>query len=289
MYESFGHHRIATAGAEINAVTAGTGPPVLLLHGYPQDLAVWHRVAPALAADYTVVAADLRGYGRSSIPATDDNHAPYSFRSMAADQVEVMRALGHGAFAVVGHDRGARVAHRMALDHPEVVQRLAVLDIVPTRHVLETVDARLATRYYHWFFLVQPEVPERLIGLDPMYYLHTSLGSLGSAHGIQPPETLRSYEQAFADPARRQAMLEDYRAAATIDQVHDRQDASRKLPMPVLALWAVKGVVHELYEPLQIWRAYADDVRGRPVDAGHFLVDELPLEITEELRAFLPR
>ncbi|WP_279582013.1 alpha/beta fold hydrolase [Fodinicola feengrottensis] len=181
LFEGFGQRRIPTSGAEINVRVGGSGPPLLLLHGFPQTHAMWHQIAPALAATHTVVVPDLRGYGDSSTPPGGDDHAGYSFRAMAADQVEVMRTLGHQRFAVVGHDRGARVTHRMALDHPEAVERLAMLDIVPTRHVYGHTDKRLATVYYHWFFLIQPdELPERLIGNDPIYYLHSALGSFGS-------------------------------------------------------------------------------------------------------------
>ena len=287
MFAGFDRRTIAVSGADINVAIGGAGPPVLLLHGYPQDLSVWDRVAVGLADHCTVVAADLRGYGQSSIPDDGDGHAGYSFRAMAADQLEVMAALGHTRFALVGHDRGARVGHRLALDHPETVERLAVLDIVPTRHVLATVDARLADRYYHWFFLTQPELPEHLVGADPAYYLHASLGGLGSALDVHPPEALRSYERAFADSRRRHAMFEDYRAAVTIDQVHDERDSGRRLTMPLLVLWGAHGVVGQLYAPLEVWRAYADDVRGRAVDAGHFLVDERPAEVAHLLREFV--
>ncbi len=290
MFAGFARRRIRVAGAEINVVTAGSGPPILLLHGFPQNLALWHEVAPILARDYTVVATDLRGYGDSAKPASGDDHAGYSFRAMAADQVEVMRALGHDRFAVIGHDRGGRVAHRLALDHSGIVERLAVLDIVPTRHVYGTIDQSMATAYYHWFFFIQPDgVPERLVGSDPMFYLHTLLGSLGDWLAAHSPEALSSYERCFADADTRHAMFEDYRAGASIDLVHDEADRDRRLPMPLLVLWGRKGVVHLRDDPRDIWRGYAADVRGRGIDSGHFIVEERSGDVVAEIRAFVPR
>jgi len=273
----------------VHAVVGGNGPPVLLLHGFPQSHLMWHAVAPELAADHTVVAADLRGYGESGIPAGD--LAAYSFRAMADDQVAVMAQLGHERFAVVGHDRGGRVAHRMALDHPDVVQRAAVLDILPTTHVYESVDQRLATAYYHWFFYLQPEpVPERLIGGDPVGYLHTLLGSWGGTLDHVAPEALAGYERAFGDPARRHAMLQDYRAAAAVDLELDRADAAagRLVTAPLLVLWGAHGVVGTGPEDvLDVWRTRATDVRGQAVDAAHFLAEERPAEVVAALRDFL--
>jgi haloacetate dehalogenase len=273
----------------VHAAVGGNGPPVLLLHGFPQSHLMWHAVAPELAADHTVVAADLRGYGESGIPSGD--LAAYSFRAMAEDQVAVMAQLGHERFAVVGHDRGGRVAHRMALDHPDVVQRAAVLDILPTAHVYGSVDQRLATAYYHWFFYLQPEpVPERLIGADPVGYLHTLLGSWGGTLDHVAPEALAGYERAFADPARRHAMLQDYRAAASVDLDLDRADAEagRLVTAPLLVLWGAHGVVGTGPEDvLDVWRTRATDVRGQPVDAAHFLAEERPVEVLAALREFL--
>ena len=283
MFDGFRRRTVEGAGARINLVIGGSGPPVLLLHGYPQTLAMWHQVGPRLAAAYTVVAADLRGYGDSSAPDDDD----YSFRAMAADQVAVMRELGFDRFAVVGHDRGARVAHRMALDVPAAVQRLAVLDIVPTRHVLERVDRRLAARYFHWFFLSQPaELPETLIGGAPLLYLHRALGGLGTGLEAFAPEALAEYERCF-DPVTVHAICQDYRAAVGVDQEHDEADRDRRVRPPLLVLWGAAGVVGELPEPLVVWREYADDVRGKAVDAGHFLVEERPEQTLDALRAFL--
>jgi haloacetate dehalogenase len=289
VFEGFERVRVDTGEAVISAVHAGTGPPVLLLHGFPQTSAMWHRIAPELAGGHTVVAADLRGYGDSSHPRPGPDHAGYSFRAMAADQLALMRSLGHERFAVVGHDRGARVAHRLTLDHPDTVTRLALLDILPTRYLYDTVDQALATAYYHWFFFIQPEpVPEMLIGADPLRYLHTLLGGWGSGLGAFAPAALAAYERAFADPERRHAMLEDYRAGASIDLEHDRADADRKVEVPSLVLWGGRGVVgNRPADPLAVWRTRIADPIGAVVDAGHFLVEERPDETLAQLRPFL--
>lgn len=290
MLEGFTGARVDVGDAQIAAVHGGSGPPVLLLHGYPQTRAMWHVAAPALAQEHTVVAPDLRGYGDSSCPPSGDDHAGYSFRAMAADQVKVMHQLGHERFAVVGHDRGARVAHRMALDHRDAVTRLAVLDIVPTLHVYDTVDRALATAYYHWFLYLQPfPVPENLIAGDPIGYLHSLLGGWGSG-GLDAfaPAALAEYERCFADPRTRHAMLEDYRAAASIDLEHDRADLAAPVTVPLLALWGARGVVgRRPVDPATVWRERATDVRGATVDAGHFLVEERPVETLAILRRFL--
>ncbi len=289
MFEGFERVRVETEGASINAVRGGEGPPVLLLHGYPQTLAMWHLVAPRIADSFTVVAADLRGYGESSRPEGGEDHAGYSKRAMALDQVEVMRELGFDTFAVAGHDRGARVAHRMALDHPEIVTKLAVLDIVPTRHVYATVGKDLATAYYHWFFLIQPyDLPERLLGAEPDYFLGKTLGGYGTGTTqVFAPEAYAEYQRYFRDPKTIHAMCEDYRAAATIDLDHDEADRGRKVGCPLLALWGGKGVVERLYEVLGVWREYATDVRGRALPSGHFLCEERPEEVAQELVSFL--
>ncbi|MDQ3922372.1 MAG: alpha/beta hydrolase [Actinomycetota bacterium] len=288
MFEGFERIQIETRGATINAVRGGEGPPVLLLHGYPQTLAMWHLVMPRLTASFTVVASDLRGYGDSSKPEGGEEHGGYSKRAMAADQVEVMRTLGFGSFAVVGHDRGGRVAHRMALDHPQSVTRLAVLDIVPTRHVFETADKELAMAYYHWFFLSQPyDLPERLIGADPDYYLRKKLGGWGTGFDSFASEAYAEYERCFRDPRTIHSSCEDYRAAATIDLEHDGADRDRKVGCPLLALWGEQGVVERLYDVLGVWRRYASNVRGRALPCGHYLAEERPEETAEELVRFL--
>jgi haloacetate dehalogenase len=276
-------------GMRVHAAVGGEGPPVLLLHGFPQTHLMWHAVAAELAAEHTVVAADLRGYGESGVPAGGPE--AYSFRAMAGDQVALMARLGYERFAVVGHDRGGRVTHRMALDHPDAVQRAAVLDILPTTHVYDSVDQRLATAYYHWFFFIQPEpVPERLIAGDPVGYLHTLLGSWGGDLGHVTPAALAGYEQAFADPARRHAMLQDYRAGASVDLELDRADAAagRLVSAPLLVLWGAHGVVGTGPDDvLDVWRTRAADVRGQPVDAAHFLAEEQPAQVLAALLPFL--
>jgi haloacetate dehalogenase len=290
VFEGFEHFQVETSNAEINAVRGGQGPPVLLLHGYPQTHAMWHRVAPKLAEDFTVVAVDLRGYGDSSKPFGSEDHASYSKRAMAADGIEVMQSFGLPSFAVIGHDRGGRVGHRMALDHPDRVTKLAVLDIVPTRHVYSTVSKDLATDYYHWFFFIQPyDLPETLIGADPGYYLRKKLGGWGTSLDTFAPEALAEYERCFRDPATVHASCEDYRAAASIDLVHDDADRNegRKVECPLLALWGGRGVMERLYDVEDVWSGYASDVRGGPLDAGHYLAEERPEETAWELTRFL--
>ena len=289
MFEGFERARPRAGDAEINLVCGGEGPPVLLLHGYPQTHAMWHLVAPALAERFTVVAADLRGYGDSSKPFGSEDHATYSKRAMAADGVEVMESLGFESFAVVGHDRGGRVGHRMALDHPDQVTKLAVLDIVPTRHVYATVGRDLATAYYHWFFFIQPyDLPETLIGADPAYYLRKKLGGWGTSLDTFAPEALAEYERCF-DGHTIHASCEDYRAAASIDLVHDDADREegRRIECPLLALWGGLGVMEGIYDVREVWREYANDVQGKPLQAGHFLAEERPEETVRELTGFL--
>jgi len=281
-------------GVRIHAVRGGEGPPVLLVHGFPQSHVMWHRIATELAREHTVVAADLRGYGDSDRPEAGADHAGYSFRAMAADQVGLMAAFGHERFAVVGHDRGARVTHRMALDHPERVERLALLDILPTAYVYANVDRRLATAYYHWFFFIQPaDLPERLISADPVYFLHRSLGSWGSGLDAHAPEALNEYERVFADPAARHAMLEDYRAGASVDLEHDAASAAagERITGPCLVLWGERGVVGgNPVSPLEVWRELAEPelVTGAAVSgAGHFLAEENHADTLAALQAFL--
>ncbi|MBA2343686.1 MAG: alpha/beta hydrolase [Rubrobacter sp.] len=285
MFEGFERHLIQTSGAEINAVRGGDGPPVLLLHGYPQTHAMWHAVAPRLAEHFTVVAADLRGYGDSSKPSGGEDHAAYSKRAMARDMVEVMEHLGFESFAVVGHDRGGRVAHRLVLDHPDRIEKLALLDIIPTREVFARTDKALATSYYHWFFLIQPyDLPETLIGADPTYYLHKKLGGWGTALDTFAPEALTEYERCFSDPRTIHASCEDYRAAASIDLAHDEADAGMKqIECPLLLLWGASGIMGKLYDVEEIWHPYARDVRGKAMDAGHFLAEEQPEETARKL------
>ena len=287
MFEGFEQRTIETDGAAIDLVVGGEGPPVLLLHGYPQTRAMWHTVAPRLAERYRVVVPDLRGYGDSAKPPSGPDHAGYSKRAMAADQIAVMTALGAERFAVLGHDRGARVGHRLALDHRDRVERLAVLDIVPTLTVFSQLSQGVATGYYHWFFLIQDEpLPERLIGNDPGFYLHWCLARLGGSLEMFHPDALAEYERCF-DPETIHASCEDYRAAASIDIDHDRADLDRPLACPVLALWGAQGRVHQWYDVLACWRERAERVSGGAIDAGHFLVEERASEVGDSLLEFL--
>jgi len=279
-FETFG---VDAGEARIHGVRGGSGPPLLLLHGYPQTHVMWHAVAPALAEDFTVVACDLRGYGASDKPPTTADHWPYTKRAMANDQIAVMRALGFERFAVCGHDRGARVGYRMALDHPERVERLGVIDIVPTGEVLRRTNREMALGYYHWFFLAQPApLPERMIGAAPdAYYRHFDAPFFD-------PEAVAAYRRSADDPATIHAMCEDYRAAATLDYAHDMADAGRhrRIGCPVLALWGARWHLDDWYDVLAIWRTWAGDVSGRALDSGHYVAEERPEETVAELRAF---
>jgi haloacetate dehalogenase len=288
LFPGFLKTRIRTSGATINLVIAGEGPPVLLLHGYPQTHAMWHKVAPALARDYTVVCADLRGYGDSSKPKGVPGHANYSKRAMALDMVEVMQTLGFSRFHAVGHDRGGRVAHRMARDHGRRVQSLTVLDISPTLKMYQSTNMQFARAYYHWFFLIQKApLPERMLAGQVPWYILRRLGRGPSGVKHFDKRAIAEYVRAFKDPRTIHATCEDYRAAATIDLVHDRKDFRKKLQMPVLALWGKHGVVEALFNCLSDWREVANDVRGRAFQCGHFIPEEKPKELLAELRRFL--
>ena len=288
MLHDFETRKIRTSVTEIHTRIAGDGPPLLLLHGYPQTHVIWHKIAPQLARDFTVVATDLRGYGDSGKPPTTDDHAPYSKRAMALDQVEVMEALGFDRFAVVGHDRGGRVAHRMARDHGNRVSKLAVLDIAPTAAMYGQTDKVFATAYYHWFFLIQPhDLPERMIGADPAFYLGKKLRAWGRSSAAITDEAFAEYLRCFRDPAMIHASCEDYRAAAGIDLAHDATDAETRLQMPLLALWGAAGFVGQNYDVLSEWRAVADQVSGHAVPGGHYVPEEAPEETLAALREFL--
>ena len=283
MLDGFPRKRVDVDGIGINLRTAGDGPPLLLLHGYPQTHVMWHQVAPTLAEHFTVVLADLRGFGDSSKPPGDEGHATYSKRALAADQVAVMEALGFTRFRVAGHDRGARVTHRMCLDHPDRIEQAAVLDIVPTATVYATTDRDLATTYFHWFFLIQPNgLPEHLIGADPERWFDHLTAS--GAHFT--PDALNEYRRCFRDPATIHATCEEYRAAATIDLDHDAADAHRKITCPLLVLSGSRGFVGSHYDPVTLWRDKAVDVRGTALPSGHFLAEEAPRETTQALLTF---
>lgn len=276
-------------GLTIHGVRSGKGAPVLLLHGHPQTHLTWYEVAPRLvAAGYEVFAADLRGYGDSTRVPGGLDHGNYSKRAMAKDQVEVMTTFGHDRFAVIGHDRGGRVAHRMALDYPDTVRSIAVLDIAPTAIMYAQTNKEFATRYFWWFFLIQPApLPERLIQADPEYFLRHHLSSQSKTAGIPCEELIQEYLRCYRAPGTIEAICEDYRAAASIDLEHDAADANRKLAMPLLALWGAKGVVGQLYDVLETWRAKANNVRGEGLDCGHVPQEERPAQTAQALIAFL--
>jgi len=288
MFEGFSTRTVAAEGAAIHLRVGGDGPPLLLLHGYPQTSAMWHRVAPGLAERFTVVAADLRGYGRSAKPPSDPGHHTYSKRVMAGDMVQVMAELGFGSFAVAGHDRGGRVGYRMALDHPAVVTRLAVLDIIPTHGMWQRMDRELAMATYHWLFLAQPGgLPETMIGADPAWWVREKLRRWAADPDAFAPEALEEYVRCFSDPAAIHASCEDYRAGAGVDDQHDAADLGRRrIACPVLALWGEAGIARRAEDPLAAWRPWCDDLRGHGIPGGHFLPEEAPAQTLAALEAF---
>ena len=272
-------HVTVADGIRIAAAVGGSGPPLLLLHGHPQTHAIWHRVAPALAQRHTVVAADLRGYGDSSKPRGTPDHDNYAKRAMALDQVTLMRTLGFDRFDLLAHDRGARVAHRLALDHPAAVRRLVLLDIAPTLAMYEQTTEAFARAYWHWFFLIQPApLPERLIEADPAGYVRDVMGRRSAGLAPFDPRALAEYQRCIALPGAAHGFCEDYRASAGIDLEHDRADreAGRRVMQPMLVLWGRDGVVHRCFEPLVEWRRVADDVDGCALDCGHYIPEEAP-------------
>ena len=288
LFPGFAERRVRTSGALINLVTGGEGSPVLLLHGYPETHAMWHKVAPELARDYTVVCPDLRGYGDSSKPKGLPDHSNYSKRAMALDMVEVMEALGYIKFDVVGHDRGGRVAHRLARDHGRRVRTITVLDISPTLKMYESTTQQFARAYFHWFFLIQEApLPERMLQGHVPFYILKRLGRGKSGLKYFDKRAIAEYVRVFKDPRTIHATCEDYRAAATIDLVHDKQDRGKKLRMPLLALWGRQGVIQALFNCLADWREVALDVRGRALNCGHFIPEEKPRELVAELKRFL--
>lgn len=289
MFEEFENGTAILEKVSINYVKGGDGPPLLLLHGYPQCHVMWHKIAPNLAEQYTIVASDLRGYGGSSKPITTADHQPYSKRAMANDQVEMMRKLGFNQFLVAGHDRGGRVAHRMALDHPQSVQKVVVMDIAPTYTMYQTTDLEFAKAYYHWFFLIQPfDLPERLIGADPTYFLERKFGQWGRDSGAFTVEALAAYQK-YLSPEMIHASCEDYRASASIDLVYDQEDidSGRRINCPLLCLWGEKGFVGQKYDVVAEWKKWADDVRGWGLPCGHYLPEEAPKATLNALLKFL--
>jgi len=288
MFEGFEQQQIKTSETTINLVKGGSGPPLLLLHGYPQTHTMWHKVAPFLAQDFTVVAADLRGYGDSGKLEGGPDHVNYSKRAMAQDQVEVMEQLGFDSFFLVGHDRGARVSHRLTKDHPQRVQKLAVLDIIPTHRMFQIVDQAMATNTYHWFFLIQPfDFPERVIGAAPDQFFRRSFERGANAAQVFPPEAVAEYVRCATTPEAIHAMCEDYRAGASIDLVHDEADFADKVNCPMMALWSATGYVGRTQDVLQTWREYATDVRGHSMPCGHHIAEEMPEDAHAAIKEFL--
>jgi haloacetate dehalogenase len=293
MFEDFVTESIDVGETTIFLRCAGSGPPLLLLHGFPQTHLMWRQVAPDLARSFTVVCADLRGYGRSGCPTSAPDHAPYAKRAMAADMVEVMARLGFDRFAVAGHDRGGRVAYRLALEHPERVSRLAVLDVVPTGAAWDRADARFALAFWPWSLLAQPEpLPERLLGAAPDAVVDNALSAWGSDPRLFPPEVRDAYVDALRDPGHVHAICEEYRAAATLDRAHDAADLAvgRRIDCPVLALWSDQGGLASWYVheggPLALWRPWAEELDGDAIRGGHFFPEEAPEETTAALRDF---
>ncbi len=295
-FKGFKSEEIKTSGTTIHTVTGGNrnAPPLLLLHGIPETHLLWRKVAPALAQDYFLVMTDLRGYGDSGKPAGGGDHFAYSKRAMAQDQVEVMKHLGFDKFALVGHDRGGRAAHRLALDHPEVLTKLIILDIVPTYLLYQDITQEFATIFYHWFLLVQPPpFPETMVGNSAEYFLKCTLLWLGGSKLTDPlpdwiaPEVFQEYFRTFRSPETIHAICEDYRAAASIDLAHDKADLDKKIQCPMMVLWSEKGPFHRLYNVLQTWKDRAVQAQGKSMPTGHFLPEQMPEELTQELKGFL--
>ena len=284
---NFDEIKVKTNGAEIFLTHGGAGPPLLLLHGYPQTHVMWHAVATRLAESFHVICPDLRGYGDSSKPSGTADHYTYSKRAMAEDMVEVMESLGYSEFLVAGHDRGARVTHRMALDFPEKIQKACLMDIMPTLHMFKHTDQEFATGYYHWFFLIQPDgLPEHLVGADPAFYLKSKLKKWSAPGSTFTEEAMAEYIRCFSQPATIHATCEDYRAAASIDLQHDEEDLNKKIQCPLLVLWGSKGFVDRTYDVLDVWQNRALDLKGKALDCGHFLPEEAPVSVAEELQHF---
>lgn len=291
LFPGFDVRRVAVGhGIHLHAAVGGRGPALLLLHGHPQTHAIWHKVAPALSGHYTLVMADLRGYGDSDKPPGGGDHAAYSKRTMAADVLALMRALGHERFAVLAHDRGARVAHRLAVDHPQAVRCLALLDVAPTLDMYEGTHEAFARAYWHWFFLIQPApMPERLIQADPAAYVREVMGRRSAGLAPFDPRALAEYERCLALPGTAHGICEDYRASAGIDLEHDRADRERglRLAVPVLALWGADGVVGRCFDPLALWRRVATQVQGAPLACGHYIAEEAPQALLAQVLPFL--
>jgi len=287
LFPDFVEKRIKTSQAEINLVTGGDGPPLLLLHGNPQTHIMWHKVAPRLAQHFTVVATDSRGYGDSSKPKGKPDHSNYSKRALALDQVEVMEALGFARFHVAGHDRGGRVAHRMVLDHPDRVTKVAFLDIIPTYDLYRLTNKEFAISHWSNFFYMQPyDLPERLIAGDPEYFLRVNLTDFIDTEGVFPEEAVAEYMRCFRDPAAIHASCEDYRASFSIDDEHDAADRHVKVRCPTLVLWGLKGSCEISFDTKGIWKDRADEVIYKTLDTNHYLAEEDPAGTFKTLYGF---
>jgi haloacetate dehalogenase len=278
MFKNFKQDVIEVNGVNINYKIGGKGEPLLLLHGYPQSHVLWRKIAPLFAENYTVICSDLRGYGDSDKPQSDKKHLTYSKKTMGLDQNELMKKLGFNEYFLVGHDRGGRVAHRMAIDFKENIKKISVLDIVPTSHVFKNTNAILAKRYYHWFFLIQSyPLPETMIGNDPEYYIRSKLQMWGANNEYLTEEIIQEYLRCFTTETI-QASCEDYRAGASIDLVHHEEDFDKKISCPLQVLWGSKATIEELYDPIKVWKEWALNVEGQSIDCGHFLPEESPVE-----------
>ena len=289
MFEQFKQDKINVNGININYKIGGKGEPLLLLHGYPQSHILWRKIAPLFAENYTVICSDLRGYGDSDKPESDKSHLTYSKKNMGLDQNELMKKLGFNEYFLVGHDRGGRVAHKMAIDYKENIKKISVLDIVPTSHVFKNTNALLARRYYHWFFLIQSfPHPETMIGNDPEYYIRSKLKMWGANDEYLTEDVLQEYLRCFT-PETIHASCEDYRAGASIDLKHHEEDLHKKISCPLQVLWGAKATVEELYDPVKVWKEWAINVEGKSIDCGHFLPEESPIETYDAIIKFLKK
>ena len=289
MFDNFKQDSIEVNGVNINYKIGGQGEPLLLLHGYPQSHILWRKIAPLFAKNYTVICSDLRGYGDSDKPKSDEKHLTYSKKTMGLDQNELMKKLGFNEYFLVGHDRGARVAHRMAIDFKESIKKISVLDIVPTSHVFKNTNAILARRYYHWFFLIQSYPhPETMIGNDPEYYIRSKLQMWGANNQYLTEDIIKEYLRCFNTESIN-ASCEDYRAGASIDLVHHEEDLHKKISCPLQVLWGSKATVEELYDPVKVWKEWAINVEGESIDCGHFLPEENPIETYNAIIKFLKK
>ena len=288
MFEEFKTFDVDCDGVSIHGVIGGKGPPLLLLHGYPQTHVMWHKIAPRLSKSNTIVAADLRGYGQSGKPASTPDHSSYSKRAMAVDMVTLMSHLGHHRFAICGHDRGGRVAHRLAMDWPDRVEKIILLDIAPTREMYMNTDQEFARSYWWWFYLIQEApLPENMIGADPRGYWLASCGRDSAGLGPFTDEALSHYLKYFDDPAAIHASCEDYRAAASIDIEHDNEDGARKVDCPMLVIWGESGVIERCFDALSLWRQRASEVSGFAMPGGHYLAEENPEMLCDHIQHFL--